>query len=74
MTIHWPFRVGLGFFAGNVGGDVYAVLRAVIVGIAFRTPHVLFEIDLPSFRYAITNIGGETANLLSWEGASPLRI
>ena len=67
VAISWPLRVGAGFFAGNVGGDVYFQLRADLLGLVLRFGRFTVDAYLPSFRYAISNVNGETPNLLSWE-------
>jgi hypothetical protein len=63
----WPLRVGVGFFTGNTGGDVYAQLRVDVIGLMIRTRRFILDIHAPSFRYAISSVGGVTPNLLSWE-------
>jgi len=65
LTYCVPLRVGAGFFAGNVGGDVYVQLRADL-GVAFRSEHFIIELLLPSFRFAFSNVQGMTPTLLSW--------
>lgn len=67
VTVDWPFRFGAGFFTGNTGGDVYAQLRADLLGVSIRRGDFMIDLYAPSFRYAITSVGGETANVLSWE-------
>jgi hypothetical protein len=67
IQICWPLRVGAGFFAGNVGGDVYFQLRADLVGLAVRMNHFVLDVYAPSFRFAISQVNGVTPSLLSWE-------
>ncbi len=66
VLVYLPLRIGGGFFAGNVGGDVYAQLR-FDVGVAVHVGHFIVDVYAPSYRYAVTSVFGETANLLSWE-------
>jgi len=67
VAVYWPLRVGAGFFAGNVGGHVYAQTRADLLVFSARFDQFVVDFYAPSFRYAITNAEGTTANVLSWE-------
>jgi hypothetical protein len=65
---YWPLRVGLGFVAGadNTAGLVYFQPSADVVGVALQIGHVMIDMHLPSFRYAVTDRGGTQLNWLSW--------
>jgi hypothetical protein len=67
FVVSWPFRVGGGFFAGNIGGDVYGQLRGDLIGVNVRTTHFMLDIVAPSFRFATTKANSVTPGLLSWE-------
>jgi hypothetical protein len=68
VSVYWPFRFGAGLFTGNTGGDVYAQVRADVLGVSIHIRHlVVIDVYAPSFRYAITNVDGATGIALSWE-------
>jgi hypothetical protein len=65
---YWPIRFGAGMMAGgnNTGGLVFFQLRADLIGVAIQVGHVIIDLHLPTFRYAITDRGGSQAHYLDW--------
>jgi len=53
VSIYWPLRIGPGFFTGNTGDNWFLVVRADLLGIALRVGHLVVDLHLPSFRYAV---------------------
>lgn len=73
VSVYWPVRVGAGIFAGgdNTGGLVYFQAIGDLVGPAIRVGHLIIDLRLPSFRYAVTSRNSWTVHMFSWElGAS----
>lgn len=73
FSVYWPLRIGVGMLAGgdNSAGLVYFQAIADLVGPAFRIGHVIIDLRLPSFRYAVTGSNGLQGHIFSWElGAS----
>jgi hypothetical protein len=73
VSVYWPIRLGVGMFAGgdNTGGLVYFQAIGDLVGPAIRVGHLIFDLRLPSFRYAVTSRSSVTAHIFAWElGAS----
>lgn len=73
VSVYWPVRVGAGIFAGgdNTLGLVYFQAIGDLVGPAIRVGHLLVDLRLPSFRYAVTSRSSRTTHIFSWDlGAS----
>lgn len=68
LKAYWPLRIGLGFVAGadNTAGLVYFQPSADVVGVALQIGHIMLDMHLPSFRYAVTDRGGAQLSWLSW--------
>jgi len=69
IRVFWPLRFGLGMFAGpsnNLGGLAFFEVRADLIGAAIQVGHVVIDLHLPSFRYAITDKNGSQAHMLHW--------
>lgn len=67
--VYWPIRFGLGMFAGpgnNLGGLAFFEIRADLIGAAIQIGHMVIDLHLPSFRYAITDKNGQQGHLLHW--------
>jgi hypothetical protein len=69
VKVYWPLRIGVGFMAApgnNLNGLAFFQPRADIIGAAIQVGHVIIDMHLPSFRYAVTDSGGTQLHLLSW--------
>jgi hypothetical protein len=72
LSIYWPLRAGVGLFAVNTGNSVFFQARADLAGVAFDFSHVLIELHLPSFRYAVSTGGsgfsaGVSLHMFHWD-------
>jgi hypothetical protein len=72
VSVYWPLRIGAGLFAGgnNTGGLVYFEALVDLVGLGVRVGHVMLSIELPEFRYAVTDSFGQQSHVLSWHGGA----
>ncbi len=72
VGVYWPLRVGVGVLAGgnNTSGLAYLQGRLDLIGFAVRVHHVMFGVDLPSFRYLFTPLpgGAGTVHVFAWRG------
>ena len=69
LHVFWPIRFGLGMAAGpdlNLLGLAWFQMRLDLIGAAFQIGHVVIDLHLPTFRYAITDKTGVQAHLLDW--------
>lgn len=69
LRVFWPIRIGLGMAAGpdsNLLGLAFFQARLDVIGPAFQIGHVVVDLHLPTFRYAITDKSGTQAHLLDW--------
>jgi hypothetical protein len=67
--VFWPVRIGVGMLAGpdnNALGLAFFQVRADLIGAAVQIGHVVIDLHLPSFRYAITDKSGTQVHLLDW--------
>lgn len=67
--LSWPLRVGAGLLAGpspNAGDNAWFEVRADLVGVQVNVGHLLVDVQLPSFRYFVTNVNGVTGHVLNW--------
>jgi len=68
LKVSWPLRIGVGIVAGanNTGGLAYFQPRADLIGVALQVGHIMIDMHLPSFRYAVTDRFGTQGHVLSW--------
>jgi hypothetical protein len=69
MRVFWPIRFGIGMAAGpdlNLLGLAWFQMRADLIGAAIQVGHVVIDLHLPTFRYAITDKNGVQGHLLDW--------
>ncbi len=68
VHVYYPFRFGAGTVVGgpNTNGLVYFQLRADLLGAAIQVGHLVIDLHLPSFRYAITDTSGTQFHVLDW--------
>jgi hypothetical protein len=69
LRVFWPIRFGIGMAAGpdlNLLGLAWFQARLDLIGAAFQIGHVVIDLHLPTFRYAITDKNGVQAHLLDW--------
>lgn len=68
VQVYWPLRLGVGMVAGgdNTGDLAFFQIRGDVVGAAIKVGHVMLDLHMPSFRYAITDRFGVQGHLLDW--------
>ncbi len=65
VGVYWPMRFGAGVFTGHTGGLVFVETRADLIGLAVQVGHVIFDLHLPSYRYAVSP-AEQVVHVLSW--------
>jgi hypothetical protein len=66
VQVYWPLRGGVGMFTGNTGSNVLFQARADLVGVMIKVGHLTIDLNLPSFRYAVTDVRGQQVHYLTW--------